>query len=515
MNYTKTLFLFALLVAMTMTACSGLEDRGGGGGGGGGGTNPGDATLSFTLQATPLAAPPDTNILSYVLVVGGATLTPASGSVINIPGPFTFDMTRLESDSAFLGTASVPAGTYTSLTVSLTSASVTYCTVTTGVTGCAAGSVTQVSGGATASVITFPNGGLVLSSSQQAGLSVDFNLAATLTVSNAGAVTAVNLAPTMVGTTNPVLSTITLGSTHPSSLTSTQLDYLEDVTGNVTSVSGNIVTVKTATYGSIAATANSNTFYSPNCNTLNLGLSIACAQVNQVASINATLNADGTITLISYDPISAASATNNDWLEGVVTYNPTNSAQFNIVVNDADVSNSGTLLPTTIPIGAPVTVKYSTSNTPVFGVDTQGLNVPADYTNFQGTLPATSLLPGQAVAVHVTNYSSTGGNPTGILVTTDAVEIRFSRVAGTAAVGGNTISFSLSSASLPTYFGLTTASQLVELTSGTPPSTNSTNYDGVSSPTSIVSGDTYSIRALYFGQFDAYPFVAAKVRQNP
>jgi hypothetical protein len=124
-------------------------------------------------------------------------------------------------------------------------------------------------------------------------------------------------------------------------------------------------------------------------------------------------------------------------------------------------------------------------------------------------------LPGQAVAVHVTNYSSTGGNPTGILVTTDAVEIRFSRVAGTAAVGGNTISFSLSSASLPTYFGLTTASQLVELTSGTPPSTNSTNYDGVSSPTSIVSGDTYSIRALYFGQFDAYPFVAAKVRQNP
>jgi len=56
--------------------------------------------------------------------------------------------------------------------------------------------------------------------------------------------------------------------------------------------------------------------------------------------------------------------------------------------------------------------------------------------------------------------------------------------------------------------------QLVELTSGTPPSTNSTYYDGITTQTNITSGLTYSVRALYFGQFDAFPFVAAKVRQN-
>jgi hypothetical protein len=56
---------------------------------------------------------------------------------------------------------------------------------------------------------------------------------------------------------------------------------------------------------------------------------------------------------------------------------------------------------------------------------------------------------------------------------------------------------------------------LVQLTNGSPPSTNYTYYDGITTPTNITTGTTYSIRALYFGQNDAEPFVAAKVRQNP
>src|SRR5271163_2755607 len=231
MNHTKTIFLFTLLAAATLSACSGLPESSICT------TNctvTGNATLSITLQATPLTPPPNTNILSYSLIVGGATITPASGSVTNISGPFTFDMTRLQSDSAFIGTVTLPPGTYTSLTLSLTSAQVTYCTVTAGLPGCTASSVAQVSGGATASVITFPNGGLALSPNQQAGISVDFNMGPTLTVNNLGVVTGVNLAA-VSGANNAVLSTITLGPTHPSSLASTQLDYLEDVTGNVSS----------------------------------------------------------------------------------------------------------------------------------------------------------------------------------------------------------------------------------------------------------------------------------------
>lgn len=506
MNHSKALTLCFLLATLSLTSCSGLGNvchtnctQ-----------NGGTATLSVTLQAKPLALPSNTNLLSYSVTIGGVTLTPASGNTVHITGSATFDLTRLQSDSGFLGTFSttLPAGTYTSLMVALSSATVTYCTSTQGVPGCTPGSVaSQPDSGPAVATITFPNGGLVLTSNEQTGLSIDFNMADTLTVLPNQKVTAVNLGPAAVN----VLTTITLGSTHPSSLAANQLDYLDDITGSV-GVSGNSVTV-TTNYGIITAVADSNTFYSPNCTTLGLALSIACVQANQVASINAVLNADGTIKLISYDPFPVPNATKTDWIEGTVSYLPTSPTQFVIVANDAYFSTSGSLLPKPFSIASPITVNLA--NGAIFGVDTQGLNVPADVTNFEGTLAATALLPGQTVALHVTNFQLTGGSPTGILVTADAVELRFTRVAGTASIGGNGSSFSLSSTSLPPYFGFTTANQLVELTNGTPPSTNTTVYDGVTNSTNINTGQTYSIRALYFGQLDAFPFVAAKVRQNP
>jgi hypothetical protein len=502
MKHAKALTSFFLLATISLTACSGLPhgtctvNCGGGGG---------TAALSLTLQAKPLTPPPNVNILSYVVTIGGVTLTPASGgSVVNITGSATFDLTRLESDSAFLGTfpTTLPTGTYTSMTVSLGGATVTYCTVTPGVPGCNANSVTQFSGGGTAPVITFPNGGLVLTSSEQAGLSIDFNMGDTLTVANQ-VISKVDL------TAINVLTTVTLGATHASSLAANQLDYLDDVTGTV-SVTGNQVAVTTAEHGTITATADSNTFYSPNCTTLGFALSIACVQSNAVASIDAILNADGTVKLISYDPFPTPSTTVTDWLEGTVTTTPISSTQFLMVANDAAASVSGSLLPKPPPIGSPIIVNLA--NAAVFGVDTQGLDVPADYTNFQGT---TSLLPGQTVAVHVTNYNVAGGLPGGIIVTTDNVQLRFSRVAGTAAAAGSTTGFFLNSSSLPPLFDFTTAQELVQLTNGSPPSTNYTYYDGITTPTNITTGTTYSIRALYFGQNDAEPFVAAKVRQNP
>jgi hypothetical protein len=326
-----------------------------------------------------------------------------------------------------------------------------------------------------------------------------------------GTLTVANQVVSAVNLSNSNLTSITLGPTHPSSLTSTQLDYLEDVTGNV-SVSGNLVTVKTATHGTIIATANSNTFYSPNCNLPGVGdgsNTINCVQNNQIASINAILNADGTVTLISYDPFPPISTTNTDWIEGVIVFAPTNPTQFTVVANDGDTSTAGSLLPSPLPIGSPINVTLVNNITP-FTVDTQGLLIPTN--NFQGGTDTSVLLPGQAVAVHVKSF--TAGTPAAVM--SDAVMLRFTRVAGTASQSGTTSSFALSSSSLPPFFGFTTAQQLVQLT-GTPPSTstsNATNFDGVTTPTNITNGDTYSVRALFFGQFNTFPFVAGKVRQN-
>ncbi len=504
MNHTKTLFLFTLLAVLALSACSGVPA----------GpctvncTPTGNATLSITLQAKPLAPPPNTNIISYSLTVAGLTLTPASGNPINIPGPFTFDMVRLQSDSGFLGTVVVPAGTYTSLTLSFTDAVVTACTDTAGVPGCNSGSIKQVTGGAGLPVITLPNGGLVLSSNQQAGLSVYFDMGGTLTVANQ-VISAVNLA-------NANLTTITLGASHPSSLTSTQLDYLEDITGSV-SVSGNNVTIKTVNQGTYTATADSNTFYSPNCNLNGIGdgtNTINCVQANQVASMDVVLNEDGTLELISYDPLSSAMATNNDWIEGTVVFTPTSTTQFTLVASNADVSTSGSILPSPFVIGTNVTVNLTAPQGPnvLFGVDTNGLSVSAaDVANFNGANSATVLLPGQNVAIHVKTLVSANG---ALTVSSDALELRSTRIAGIAAQNGTTSAFSFSSTSLPPFFGFTNPQILVQLTNGTPPSQNTTHYDGVTTSTSITNGDIYSTRAIYFGQFAGNPFVAGKVRQN-
>src|SRR6266481_4426345 len=131
MNHSKALSFLPVLLpaALSLAACSGPKtgtvcttNCGGG-----------DATVSFTLAAVPFTPPPGTSTLSFGLTLSSVQLTPSSGSVVNIPlnaVTYAVDLTRLQSDSAFLGQAlaNVPAGTYNKVTVGVTSAVVTYCT---------------------------------------------------------------------------------------------------------------------------------------------------------------------------------------------------------------------------------------------------------------------------------------------------------------------------------------------------------------------------------------------------
>jgi len=123
--------------------------------------------------------------------------------------------------------ATVPAGSYSSITVSISNPVVTFCTQTQGNTGCAPNSVATISGGAAAAPqITSAPFPLTLSANQQTGLAINFNLGNVLTVSASQpqVVTAVNLAATNVLSANALPSTA-------NSLTSGQLDFVEDVTG--------------------------------------------------------------------------------------------------------------------------------------------------------------------------------------------------------------------------------------------------------------------------------------------
>src|SRR5882762_4986363 len=474
MNF-RIVFAALLLLSVALVSCSGSPK------------SPcttncvgGTATLSVTMTAVPLTPPPNTNLLSFIVDVNTITLTSSTGTNVNIPlnnTSFSVDLTKLQSDSAFLGTsATVPAGSYTSMSVSLSSPVVTFCTQTAGNTGCASGSVTTISGATAAPKITTAPFPLTLTANQKTGLAVTLNIGNALTVNTSQVVTAVNL-----GAAN-VLSANNLPSAS-SSLAAGHFDFVEDVTGVVTAVNAatQSVTVKTATRGSLTAIANSSTVFSPNCTAFSLNLSFSsCIVQGQVASLDTVLNSEGTVTATASSP-----------------------TQFTLVDNDLVLASSGSLIGSSAPLGTQV--KVTLASPKPFLVDTKGLTVPVN--NFTGT-DASILLPGQTLSVHVTAFTAAAGS-TPATANVDTVYLRFTRVSGTVAATGTQASFNIQN--LPSFFGITTQ-PAVEITQGAPPSIPATNFDGVTSATALSNPQTVSIRALYFGQGTSMPFSAAKVR---
>lgn len=490
MNSKKWIGLVAVAAIFALTSCSGIKtpctvNCGGGGGG--------NASLNLTLAAVPLTPPPGTSILSFAVVINSVSLTPSGGgSDVSIPlnaSSFGVDLTRLESDSAYLGQyiSSVPAGTYNQLSVNL-SAVVTYCAATSGTPGCNSGSIAQIS--KSFATPTTSNFSLTLAANQQAGLRVLINFANAITVnSTTQAVTGVDLTAANVVTTAtlpPALSTLSAG----------QLDYIEDVTGVVSAVSANSITVQTATRGLITSVITDSTIGSPNCV---IGNQACTATVGQVASIDATLNSDGTSTMLEFDPLTTVSV---DLIEGIVTTSNTSTTQFQIVTNDFVPATSNSIISPGLSLGDTINVTLAPGVLP-FVVDSKGL--PVVPTAFDGGTSATDILPGQTVLLRVAAFTARSGN-TPASATVDALALRFTRVTGNVSVPPAP-NFSIQS--LPPFFGQSAGSQ-VQFGTGSP----TTYLDGYSSTGSITVNDNVSIRALYFGLSSTPSFTAAKVRKN-
>ena len=486
MNSKRNAVLVAVAAIFLLSSCSGAKNGGNDGGGGNG-----DATLSVTLAAVPLTPPPGTSILSFVVAVNGLSLTPSGGGS-DIPialntGSYVVDLTRLQSDSAFLGIASakIPPGTYNVLNVSL-SATVTYCTVTSGTPGCNAGSIAQINKIGTPMTSNFS---MNFSANQKAALRVQVNFNNILTVnSGTQAVTKVDL------TAANVVTTLALPPA-ASSLLSGQLDFIEDVTGIVTATSSSSVTVQTATRGTLTSSISNNTIAGTSC-VIPTMTSCSSPAIGQVASFDAALNPDGSSSMLLYDPISSTSV---DLIEGIDTNLNASSTQFQIVTNEIVRAPSGSLIGS-LNLGD--TVNVTLNNPRPFVIDGQGL---PESGNFLGLSSATDILPGQTVALHVTNFTAKSGNSPAS-ATVDIVVLRFTRVAGSVS-GPAGLTFNIGS--LPPFFGQNGSNQ-VQLSSGT----HTTNIDGYTSVNNIATGDNVSIRALFFGIGSVPAFSAAKVRKN-
>jgi hypothetical protein len=482
----------AVVLAISMIAllgCSGVPHGTTGGGGGGGGSQ--NASLAVTMTSTPPTLA-NISVLSATVGITGITLTPSSGSAVSLtltPTVYPIDLMRLQSDTSFLGSLSLPAGTYNSASVTFSAPTLTISNQSgTTLNGtCLNGTICQIvltAGSAQVITAPFP---LTLTAGQATGISLNINLQNALTLTSS--TLALSFSATNVATAATLPRT---------GAPSGALDLIEDFVGRITAQSGSSLTVTAGNGISLNLTMPSSPVIE-DPQGLCPALDATCLVPNQtLVSVDATLSTSGTLTLVSADLLDASP---RDEVEGTLINNGTPDQFFLVVANKEVASGNGTLA-----AANPGDVFLVTLANPVFIVDLDeffnNASLPSSTvtTLFSGEA---NLVNGQDVMVHVT--AATGAASTGNqAITSDQVTLRFTRTTGTVpTVSGQ--SFSISN--LPPFMPFVT-NPLVDTINGV------TNFDGVTDVNSVSAGQNVSIRALLLNN-STFSFYAAKVRVQP
>jgi hypothetical protein len=496
MNRNEVLLLVLLLASLSLAACSGPKGVvlpvGGGNG-----------SVAVTLVADSLPANP--SILSFQVTITSITFTPASGTptTVNLNPALTVDLMRLQTDTVFLGAfASIPAAQYSSATLTFSgAANITFLNDTGApISLCPANKICSlVSNGASSNAIA--NISFTVSQNGVTGIGVDFNFSNAVSVSAATLV--VNLS------NNNVLSAFTLPR-QGSNLASGQFDLIEDFTG-VVSVSGNNVTITSPTRGTITAAANSNTIFDsdPTATLCNNATTLSgCVSANQIASVDAVLKSDGSLSIQEIEPLLA---TVQDTVEGiVVSINQNNQTQFTLVVTDLIPAALNSLIGG-LNVGDGLTVNIP--NPSPFLVDTKGLAIAANLANFANANNTSVMRLGQSVTVHVTAFTAAGGN-TIASSTSNSVTLRWSRITATPVTPFTSNTFNLTG--FPSYFFASGTAE-VQAFAGTPGTRGTTNFDGIADASGLNASKPVALRTLFIENAtnSANPaFFAVKVRQH-
>lgn len=442
------------------------------------GAGPQSALVNFSLTDAP---PAGVTVLTFEVTVTGATLNPGNADLLAGKGPVRIEVKRLETENAFLSTANIPSGNYTSLNLTFSNPELTFRNDTgAALAGCAPGSVCEIkpSGALTATV----TGQFNTMSGTQSGVLVDLNLN--------------NLITPSLGVDFSAATALT--ATQQTRDGEGELEALDDLDGIVANPSSSQFTLQTTDMGNITVTVDSNTEFE-GFNTC-AAANATCIQSGQSLEVDLMLGASGTFLAKKIELEDDAQEAADDELEGVV-FKIDSPSQFEMAVNDElrTVANVG--------IGDPVTVMLTTSGGGTsFRVDTNGLTVPSALQQaFESATDTSQLLPGQTVQVR--KITMTGGPaPAAISVTTDRVRLRDTRF--TAKVSGAPSGSNFNVGGLS---GLFTAAGISLIQVQTSSQTDFENVNGVSG---IADGSTVSLRGLLFVSTPNPVLLADKVRKR-
>src|ERR1700722_10733696 len=153
-----------LILCAELAGCGGATQFGSQGG------NTGNSSVVLAMTDTP---PSNVTILSAEVTLTGATLTP--GNVSLFSGSTTVELTKLQTDIAYIATASnIPAGNFTAVNLTFANPSLTIENDTaSAIAGCAVGSICTIAPAATTLSATVPLTSFSVSSGSAQGLLVD------------------------------------------------------------------------------------------------------------------------------------------------------------------------------------------------------------------------------------------------------------------------------------------------------------------------------------------------------
>jgi hypothetical protein len=441
--------------------------------------NNGNSSVVLAMTDTP---PSNVSVLSAEVTLTGAALTP--GNISLFSGSTTVELTRLQTDIAYLATAAnIPAGNFTAVTLTFANPMLTIENDTASAIGsCAVGSICTMAPTATANLsTTIPLTGFTIASSGTTGLLIDVNLDNLLTATMGEDFSA---GTTVTPFTPGVIGAPPVGA--------------EDVVGHVGNITASsntfTLTNATATY-SLKVDSTSTFIQFPNsaCATLGFG----CLQNNQILSVDIGIQSDGSI--LARNILFEDADSSDTEVEGMITSTNVGSQQFNIVIQTMSAPVSG------LSIGQPITVQYSTSPQTPFDIDlVHADNLQMSTAGFLFATPA-DLAVGQQVSIRRNSTLAPG------IIKSDRVRLRSTRVTATVQVGLPNIFLS----SLPSlFFGHGGITGITAQTSLTPPTIYFEVGKTINS-SNILIGELVSVRGPLFNVSGGRTVVTTKVVVKP
>jgi hypothetical protein len=427
--------------------------------------NNGNSSLVLAMTDTP---PTEVTVLSAEITLTGATLAP--GNVSLFSGSTTVELARLQTDVAYLATAAnIPAGSYTSVTLTFANPSLTFENDTAAtLAGCKVGDICTIVPPSTTMSAMVALKSFSIASSSTTGLLVDVNTEALLTPTlgaDFSAGTSVT-SFTPAGTAAPPVGA-------------------EDVVGKVGSVSasGNTFTLTNATASYTLKANSSSTFFQfpsgVNCATP----AFSCLQNDQIVSADIAIDSSGSIVArnIVFEDADSSDAE----VEGEITStNAASSQQFSIVVHSVSAAGTG------LKPGQTATVQYSNSPQTPFDIDLLHIdNVQESTASFTSSFTGPAdLVPGQEVSIRRNSAS-------GSSLIADRVRLRSSRVTATVqSMGAPNITLK----DLPSLFSGHGGVTLIQAQTSITPPTIYFEIGGSVSASTNLTNDTVSVRGPLF-----------------